>query len=167
MIEYNKIEQLKDSTMAQELLREYIYDTHPRVCEEYNISYDVDGMYRDDIESEDKYKAPKGMFLLASEGETSMGMGAFSMLSESTAEIKRFYIKPAYRNRGIASSILKQVIDRASQLGYSKLYLESSRFMVEAHALYRKFGFTETTLYEGACSRPGFEHAILFMEKEL
>lgn len=166
MIHYKAIDHIKGS-QAEEILSEYMYDTHPRVCKHYNLDYDVDAMFEDDLENSDKYQPPKGLFLCAFIDDTPVGVGAFSQLDDSKAEIKRFYVRKKNRRQGIASMMLKMLIIEAQRQKYTELYLESSRFMTEAHALYRKFGFEETTLYEGACSKPGYEHAIIFMKKEL
>lgn len=166
MIEYKEIKSIAGSP-AKAILAEYMYDTHPKVCEEYKLDYDVDAMFSDDLERKEKYLSPQGLFLCAFVDNVPVGIGAFSQLEGKKAEIKRFYVQKKYRRRGIASSMLQKLITKAKSLGYESLYLESSRFMTEAHALYRKYGFTETTLYDGACSKPGYEFAIIFMEKTL
>lgn len=166
MIEYAFIEAIKGSS-AQDILAEYMFDTHPRVIKKYNLDYDVQGMFDDDLNNPEKYRPPKGRFLCALQDNKVIAIGAFSQLEGHKAEIKRFYVQPKCRRQGIASTILQKIITSATEMGYATLYLESSRFMTEAHALYRKFGFNETTLYNGACSKPGYEHAIIFMEKDL
>lgn len=166
MIHYKTIETIAGDS-AEKLLKEYMYTTHPKVCEHYNLDYDVDGMYDSDLHDTTKYQPPRGQFIAAFDGNEPVGMGAFSQLDDQSVEVKRFYVKESYRNRGIATTILKECIDQAQKLGYCFMYLESSRFMTEAHALYRKFGFEETTLYEGACSKPGYEFAIIFMKRAL
>lgn len=166
MFHIEAIKEVKAST-AEAILKEYMFDTHPKVCKKYNLDYDVNEMYTSDLTDVSKYQSPHGLFLAAYDGDTPVGIGAFSQLESTKAEIKRFYVKEAYRRKGVASAILKEIIDRATEMGYLTLYLESSRFMTEAHQLYRKFGFRETTLYSGACSKPGYEFAILFMEKSL
>ena len=63
------------------------------------------------------------------------------------AEIKRMYVIPEARGRGIARQVLIALEAEAQQLGVSRLVLETGLRQVEALALYRRAGFVEIPLF--------------------
>jgi ribosomal protein S18 acetylase RimI-like enzyme len=76
--------------------------------------------------------------------------------------MKRLYVAPESRGRGIGRSLVEQVIQRARRVGYRRMVLDTVPEMVEEIALYRSFGFVETSPYwECPVQR------TIFMEKRL
>ncbi len=63
--------------------------------------------------------------------------------------VSRMIVKKEYRNRGIGSEILKFLIDKAKNMGYSEMTIGVDKDNVNALHMYRKFGFTEV-LFDGA-----------------
>jgi GNAT superfamily N-acetyltransferase len=76
--------------------------------------------------------------MIAFENELPVGCGAIKEYSDSTMEVKRMYVIPTSRSKGIASTILKELERWAIELGYSKLLLETGKNQPEAIALYHK-----------------------------
>ncbi len=74
-----------------------------------------------------------------------IGCGAIKQLDSRHGEIKSMRIDEAYRGKGVASSMLRHIIQQARQRGYQRLSLEtgSMAFFAPARALYRKHGFIE------------------------
>lgn len=62
-------------------------------------------------------------------------------LSEGIGEIRDLVVDAAYRGQGIGSRLLHRCIDEAKQLGYQRLYLETSKNMVNARKLFLRSGF--------------------------
>ena len=67
--------------------------------------------------------------------------GAFKEFSPEAVEIKRMFVRPAFRGRGIAFQILQELENWASGLGYSYCVLETGKKQPEAIALYKKSGY--------------------------
>ena len=94
-----------------------------------------------------EFNPGRGIFILAHAGEEAIGCGAIRMLG-SDAEIKRMYVAPAARGKGVARAILHALEAEATRLGASRLILETGNKQVEALSLYRREGFEEIPRYE-------------------
>jgi GNAT superfamily N-acetyltransferase len=88
-------------------------------------------------------------------------------IREDTGEIKRMYVRPDYRRRGIGLALLEALIAEARQIGYPTIRLDSTRFMKAAHALYRSLGFREIDPYPESEIPQELQHQWVFMEKRL
>ena len=66
-------------------------------------------------------------------------------LDEDTCELVKLYLAPAGRGKGIAKLLMQQCLDKAKQLGYKKIYLETMPELTVAIPMYEKFGFTYLT----------------------
>lgn len=71
-----------------------------------------------------------------------MGCGAVRLIGDGVAEIKRMYVIPEWRQRGVARRILDDLERAARDLGVTRLLLETGTRQPEAIALYAKAGFT-------------------------
>ena len=73
------------------------------------------------------------------------GCGALKRLDENSAELKSMRTCDAFRHQGIASSLLKYIIEMAREQGFTVLYLETGTqsYFEPARRLYRKYGFTD------------------------
>jgi GNAT superfamily N-acetyltransferase len=74
--------------------------------------------------------------------EKPVGSGAIKPYQEDAMEVKRMYVLPEYRGRGIAGTILKELEKWTTELGFSKCVLETGQKQPEAIALYKKSGYT-------------------------
>jgi GNAT superfamily N-acetyltransferase len=89
--------------------------------------------------------------------------GALQDLEPGVGEIKRMYVKPPYRGRGLSRQILKAVEELAAERGLHTLRLETGRFLPAALGLYTSSGYTEIPLfgqYVGHETSICFEKAI-------
>ncbi len=77
------------------------------------------------------------------------GMGGLRRLDAQRAEVKRIYIRPGFRGRGLASWLMQQLLDDARAFGYQQLCLDTAPFMPEAQALYERLGFQDCPVYAG------------------
>jgi len=87
------------------------------------------------------------------------------VLNPSTGEIKRMYMRPEYRRQGLYKALLERLLEEADRIGYEHLRLDSARFMVAAHQLYRSFGFVEIEPYEGSGIPPEYQKNWIFMQR--
>lgn len=81
------------------------------------------------------------------ENEIAMGCGAFKKHDDQTVEIKRMFVHPDYRGKGVASLILKELELWATELNYSKSILETGIKLQNAIALYKKSGYAISENY--------------------
>lgn len=89
-----------------------------------------------------EFQRLKGVFLVAYDGEIPVGCGALYPLSSTAAELKRIYVLPAQRGRGIARRILSSLEKIARGLKLKELYVETGDKQPEAIRLYQNCGFS-------------------------
>jgi len=86
--------------------------------------------------------------------ERPIGCGAFRFYDERTAEIKRLYLLPEYRGRGIAGELLKRLEANAKNKGFSTVVLETGEPLTEAMALYKRAGYQVVPNYGAYADMP-------------
>lgn len=101
--------------------------------------------------------------LVAYENEKAVGCGAFKPFDKESVEIKRMYVLPTHRNRGIAAAVLKQLEQWAKKEGYAAAVLETGKKQPEAIRLYEKCGYSRIPNYG---QYAGVENSVC-MRKEL
>jgi GNAT superfamily N-acetyltransferase len=94
-----------------------------------------------------EFDPPEGAFLVAYVDHVPAGCAGFRTLAddETTAELKRMYVAPQYRGRGLAKALLSAVEDAARQAGRRRLWLETGTAQPEAIALYEASGYARIT----------------------
>lgn len=88
------------------------------------------------------YGEPHGCILLATAGDTPVGCVALRRASAAAGEIKRLYVEPPFRRRGVGRSLVQEILHRARRRGYGRVELETLPDMTAAVALYASLGFT-------------------------
>jgi putative acetyltransferase len=104
-------------------------------------------------------------FVAYNEEENAIACGALKHFDDSSAEIKRMYVKPTYRGRGLSKLILRQLEDYAKELNYQRLILETGLKQPEAMNLYIKFGYKPLECYGRHANDPDsrcFEKTIYY-----
>ena len=86
-------------------------------------------------------------FVAFDDNENAVASGALKHFNNHTAEIKRMYVQPKFRGRGISKLILRQLEDYAKELNYQCLVLETGLKQPEAMSLYSKFGYKPLKCY--------------------
>lgn len=93
------------------------------------------------------YIPPDGRLALARVNDESAGCIALRRLDADRAELKRLYVRPAFRGYGLGRALMEWVIREARAAGYSELVGDTMPVMGEALALYHRMGFERTVPY--------------------
>ena len=84
----------------------------------------------------------RGTFLVARDEGRAIACGAIRLLDAGTAEVKRMYVEPGQRGKGIGRAMLAALEAAARHLGARRLVLETGTQSPDAISLYRHGGFT-------------------------
>jgi putative acetyltransferase len=140
---------------VRELFREY--------ARSLNFSLCFQNFDRELAELPGDYSLPEGRLLLADfRGETA-GCVALHRWKAEVCEMKRLYLRPQFRGKGLGRILAETAIEEARQMGYQRMRLDTVEpVMADAVAMYRKLGFRPIAPYR-ANPMPG----TLYMELEL
>lgn len=92
-----------------------------------------------------KYAAPDGAMLVAFMDEEPSGVVALRRANGTACEMKRMYVRPAFRRRGIGRGLALELLRIARERGYATMILDTPDDNVRAIEMYRSIGFTEFT----------------------
>ncbi|HXU20954.1 MAG TPA: GNAT family N-acetyltransferase [Verrucomicrobiae bacterium] len=108
------------------------------------------------------YARPAGRLALAFQGNEVAGCGAVRPLGGDVCEMKRLYVRSAFRGKGVGGAVVDALISSAREIGYQGMRLDTLPSMAAAIAIYRSLGFREIAPYR-ANPVPG----ALFFELDL
>ena len=94
------------------------------------------------------YAPPQGRLLLAIDNDHFAGCVALREIADGVCEMKRLYVRPAFRGTGLGRALVDQIIEAARQIGYRKMRLDTiPGKMDRALAMYPSLGFEEIERY--------------------
>ena len=147
--------------------READLDAARALFREYTAALDFDLDFQD-IEEElaalpGPYARPEGIILLAEVDDEPVGVVALKPLdAPGVCEMKRLYVRPRFRGRGLGRALGTAILEAARRLGYETMRLDTVASMTPARELYRSLGFEE---------RPPYYHNplddVVYMERSL
>ncbi len=131
------------------------FDRTREILREYALGLGVDlGFQNFEVELAalpGDYAAPRGALLLALVDAEVAGCGAMRPVAgvdyADACEMKRLYVRPAYRRFGLGRVLAQALIDAAIQAGYSAMLLDTLDDMEAARGLYASLGFEEIPPY--------------------
>jgi len=136
-----------------------------------NFDAEFEGELVDYVEEEmknlGKLMPPRGCLLLCDVDGEITGMAGMRELAADICEIKRVYVRPEFRGRGIARTLFARLLDTATEKQYPRMRLDSGRFMTSAHKLYQANGFKEIERYEGSEVPSEWTKYWMFFERSL
>jgi len=95
----------------------------------------------------DELRAPDGAYLVGYDGDDAVAGGGLRRLGEGVAEIKRMYVRPPARSRGVARALLRALEDQARAMGYTAVRLDTGPKQLHGLALYRSAGYVDVPPY--------------------
>jgi GNAT superfamily N-acetyltransferase len=126
------------SAAAQDAMTAYFAELAAR----FPAGFDPTGY----LEPED-YNPPSGRFFLAMSGDEVLACGGLVWIDGSVAEIKRMWVDPSARGRGLASRLLAFLEQSAATSGRRTVRLDTNPVLLEAIAMYRKNGYRDIGRY--------------------
>jgi len=140
---------------ARELFLEYAQSLGFSLCFQ-NFDHELASLPGD-------YAPPEGRLLLAEYEGQLVGCVALHQLEPGICEMKRLFLRPTVRGKGLGRVLAGRIIAEARHIGYQRMRLDTVEpVMKDAVAMYRKLGFKEIAPY---CSNP--IEGALYMELEL
>ena len=124
---------------ARQLFQEY--------AETLEFDLEFQGFNRELSSLPGDYAAPRGCILLAEEEGRAVGCVALRPLGINICEMKRLFVVPAYRGQGAGRLLACAVIDRAREMGYRKMRLDTVATMKAARTLYFSLQFRNIEAY--------------------
>jgi len=95
----------------------------------------------------EEYEKPNGSFIVIYYNDEPAGCVGLRRFDNTACEMKRMYVRPAYRGLKIGDRLCVEVIRLAKELGFTKMLLDTNREMATAIKLYAKFSFKEIPPY--------------------
>jgi GNAT superfamily N-acetyltransferase len=111
----------------------------------------------------DEFVPPHGLFLVADVAGVPAGCGAWRVYPPGGVEIKRVYVAPEFRRRGLAQLIVAALENSAAAAGHTNAVLNTGNRQPEAIALYRDLGYSPVPGYGIYACSPG----AVFLGKDL
>ena len=128
-----------DRATVEALFREYVGSLTEDISFQ-NVDNELAGL-------PGKYARPGGVVLIAWDGTDAAGAVAYRMVEPGVCEMKRLYVRPAFRGRDIGRELANELIDDARSRGYRTMLLDTLASMQSARALYRALGFRPVEAY--------------------
>ena len=140
---------------ARELFQEYAQSLGVNLCFQ-NFEQELAGL-------PGHYEPPDGRLLLAEYDGQLAGCVALHKWDGGICEMKRLYLRPSFRGKGLGRAIAEKIIAEARSIGYQRMRLDTIEpLMKDAVEMYRKLGFREIAPY-----RPNPIAGAMYMELQL
>ena len=140
--------------IVRELFREY--------AESLEFSLDFQDFEREVRTLPGDYAPPRGALFLAWVEGDSAGCVGVRPIDETTCEMKRLYVRPEFRVRGVGRILAERAVAVGREIGYDRMWLDTVPSMAAAIGLYRSMGFADIMPY-----RENPIPGAIFLERKL
>ncbi len=140
MVSISQVSAPNEIRDVQELLREYTTWAFTLAAES-DQAPTFQGIEEELAALPGTYAPPTGSLLLATLNNQPAGCIALKGHNATTGELKRLYVRSTFRGRKIGRQLVDAVIEKARDMGYQRLILDSHISMKSAHAIYEAAGF--------------------------
>jgi len=110
----------------------------------WEMRREIDRMYGEVTTSpppQEEFTVPRAAFVMVSSNGTYIGCGGIKPWDERTAIIKRLFVVPSWRRKGVARRIMRELEKKASEFGYRRVILDTGHHQKEAIYLYESLGY--------------------------
>jgi putative acetyltransferase len=139
MIEIHTVQTPEDLESIRGLFREYQQGLGVDLCFQ-DFEAELAGL-------PGKYAGPTGALLIAKDGPTTCGCVAVRPMEGTTCEMKRLFVRPDWRGRGLGRRLAEAILIQARSLGYGIMRLDTLDRLIEAMRLYESLGFGRIPAY--------------------
>ena len=173
MVEFIQVDLTAYREILADLSEEYLAWVGDQFQKHYGIDISAPGgktvreYARKSVDDIASYAPPQGICYLLQVDQKMVGMGALRKVKDGVGEIKRMYVRPEYRRKGIGKALLKQLLRKAEDFGFSTILLDTAKWMTVAQRMYCSAGFRYREEYPESEIPQGIRHLCMFMEKSL
>jgi GNAT superfamily N-acetyltransferase len=109
----------------------------------YDLYVEPEGIDQDLRDVNAAYISSGGAFRVLLDDERVIGMYGLYRESPDVVELRKMYLEPGYKGRGLGKALLEDATGQARALGFATMILETNTCLFEAVGLYRCFGFVD------------------------
>lgn len=145
-------------------------DVRDEVCQDLLVSYEQDLRVRMSPDFDlglcappgpADFDPPSGVFLVARLGDEPVGCGGLRTIDDGIGEIRRMYVSPAARGRGVGKAVLQALEAAAADRGLATVRLDTTDNLTEARRLYERAGYEQIPDYNGnVCAERWYEKRL-------
>jgi len=107
------------------------------------VDFNIKGYEQELFDPLARFAKPMGVIAVAYWNNVPCATGALQDHGNGRCELKRIYVRPKFRQRGIARKVSEYLISRAAEIGYRLVFLDTLRRLTAAIRLYQSLGFVE------------------------
>lgn len=111
------------------------------ITEDNGINLSYQGVESEIADLPGEFSPPEGCLLIAEMDDNLVGCVALRPFEPGICEMKRLFVKPECRSKGVGKALANEIISEAKKKGYKKMLLDTGDFMVAAQKLYSSLGF--------------------------
>jgi GNAT superfamily N-acetyltransferase len=134
-----------DASAASQILRSYIDDVASRYYGRQATDEEIDTSLCADPSID--LAPPTGVFLVARQSDAALGCVGLRLLPEKVGEVKRLFVVPAARGRGLGACLMGELEHIARGHGLSALRLDTRHDLSESRRLYAALGYEEVPAF--------------------
>lgn len=122
------------------------------VLSEYNLNLEPQGADKDVTDLNLNYFNNNGWFQVVEDSGKIIGSVGVYKIDEDECELRKMYLYPEYHEKGIGSALMRNALEKAKELGYKYITLQTNSLLNKALPVYKKYGFVNDNSVQ-VCSR--------------